>query len=58
MFFFWHKRENHSQIRNKLVALGREDLIDKLITEKKNIFALAFKERRKEIDTLKLKGLK
>ena len=35
MFFFWHKRENHNQIRNKLVEIGREDLIDKLITEKK-----------------------
>jgi len=35
LFFFWHKRENHQQIRDKLVSIGREDLIEKLITEKK-----------------------
>ena len=35
LFFFWHKRENHQQIREKLVSIGREDLIEKLITEKK-----------------------
>ncbi len=35
LFFFWHKRENHQQIREKLTAIGREDLIDKLIGDKK-----------------------
>ena len=35
MFFFWHKRENHQQIRDQLKNLGREDLIEKLIGEKK-----------------------
>ncbi len=35
LFFFWHKRENHQQIRDKLKSLGREDLIDKLISDKK-----------------------
>ena len=35
LFFFWHKRENHQQIRDKLKSIGREDLIDKLIGEKK-----------------------
>ena len=35
LFFFWHKRENHQQIRDKLKSIGREDLIDKLIAEKK-----------------------
>jgi len=35
LFFFWHKRENHQQIRDKLISIGREDLIEKLITEKK-----------------------
>jgi uncharacterized radical SAM protein YgiQ len=35
MFFFWHKRENHHQIREQLKKLGRDDLIEKLIGEKK-----------------------
>jgi uncharacterized radical SAM protein YgiQ len=35
MFFFWHKRENHNQIRDKLTSMGREDLIDKLIGDRK-----------------------
>ncbi|GJM34848.1 MAG: UPF0313 protein [Saprospiraceae bacterium] len=35
MFFFWHKRENHQMIRDKLTSIGREDLIDKLIGDKK-----------------------
>lgn len=35
LFFFWHKRENHQQIRDKLTAIGREDLIEKLIEDKK-----------------------
>ncbi len=35
LFFFWHKRENHKAIREKLEAIGREDLIEKLIDEKK-----------------------
>lgn len=35
LFFFWHKRENHQLIREKLKSIDREDLIEKLITEKK-----------------------
>ena len=35
LFFFWHKRENHKVIREKLKNIGREDLIEKLIEEKK-----------------------
>jgi uncharacterized radical SAM protein YgiQ len=35
LFFFWHKRENHQVIRDKLTELGREDLIEKLIADKK-----------------------
>jgi uncharacterized radical SAM protein YgiQ len=35
LFFFWHKRENHQQIRDKLTSIGREDLIEKLIEDKK-----------------------
>ena len=35
LFFFWHKRENHQLIRDKLTAIGREDLIGKLVDDKK-----------------------
>ncbi|MCB9288286.1 MAG: YgiQ family radical SAM protein [Lewinellaceae bacterium] len=35
LFFFWHKRENHRAIRDKLTSIGREDLIEKLIEDKK-----------------------
>ncbi|MFK7808941.1 MAG: YgiQ family radical SAM protein [Saprospiraceae bacterium] len=35
LFFFWHKRENHQIIRDKLKKIDREDLIEKLIGEKK-----------------------
>ena len=35
LFFFWHKRENHQEIRDRLQSIGREDLIDKLISDKK-----------------------
>jgi len=35
LFFFWHKRENHQIIRDKLKSMGREDLIEKLINDKK-----------------------
>ena len=35
LFFFWHKRENHQEIREKLKAIDREDLIEKLIGDKK-----------------------
>jgi len=35
MFFFWHKRENHKKIREKLISIGREDLIEKLIDDQK-----------------------
>ncbi|MBR9922457.1 MAG: YgiQ family radical SAM protein [Bacteroidetes bacterium] len=42
LFFFWHKRENHQAIRDKLASLGREDLIEKLLHDKK-------KARKQEI---------
>jgi uncharacterized radical SAM protein YgiQ len=35
LFFFWYKKENHNIIRDKLKSLGREDLIEKLIGDKK-----------------------
>jgi len=34
LFFFWHKRENFQEIKDKLTAMGREDLIEKLIADK------------------------
>ncbi|NNE29877.1 MAG: YgiQ family radical SAM protein [Saprospiraceae bacterium] len=37
MFFFWYKRENHKQIRHELMKMGREDLIEKLIGDKKRL---------------------
>lgn len=35
LFFFWYKRENYRAIRDKLSNLGRDDLIEKLLNEKK-----------------------
>ena len=35
LFFFWHKKENYQLIRDKLTKIGRTDLIEKLIGEKK-----------------------
>lgn len=35
LFFFWYKRENYMQIRDKLRSMGREDLIEKLLHDKK-----------------------
>lgn len=46
LFFFWHKRENHQQIRDKLVSMGREDLIEKLIAEKKKHYKKEFIRQR------------
>jgi radical SAM superfamily enzyme YgiQ (UPF0313 family) len=31
MFFFWYKKENKQEIQNKLISLGRKDLLSKLI---------------------------
>jgi uncharacterized radical SAM protein YgiQ len=42
LFFFWYKRENYRQIREKLQNIGREDLIEKLLMDKK-------KHQKKEI---------
>lgn len=35
LFFFWHKRENQRLIREKLMSIGREDLVEKLVGERK-----------------------
>jgi hypothetical protein len=34
-FFFWYKLENRHWIRHTLERLGRRDLIDKLLVDKK-----------------------
>jgi len=47
MFFFWYKRENHRIIRDKLKAMNREDLIEKLIGDKK---------KAKKTELLKARG--
>ena len=49
LFFFWHKRENHQIIRDKLQSIGREDLIEKLIGDKK-------KHHKRELLKSKRKG--
>ena len=35
LFFFWYKKENYEAIKSKLVALGRHDLIERLLGRKK-----------------------
>lgn len=35
LFFFWYKRENYKRIRDKLNAMERPDLVDKLLKDKK-----------------------
>ena len=48
-FFFWYKKENHDAIRKKLTQIGRTDLIDKLVGDKKRFNKKeAIKDRRKK----------
>jgi radical SAM superfamily enzyme YgiQ (UPF0313 family) len=49
LFFFWYKRENHRIIRDKLTQMGRPDLIEKLLNDRK-------KEFKKEIIKSKAKN--
>lgn len=42
LFFFWYKRENYRRIRDKLSNMGRPDLVDKLLHDRK-------KHQKKEI---------
>lgn len=56
LFFFWHKRENHQQIRDQLKKLGRDDLIEKLIGEKKKYQKQeAIKDRNKKATSKRFK---
>jgi uncharacterized radical SAM protein YgiQ len=48
LFFFWYKPENHHLIRQKLTEMGREDLIEKLIGEKKRHHKQEFIKGRKQ----------
>jgi len=49
MFFFWHKRENHKQIRDKLISMGREDLIEKLIEDQKKQHKREYVKKRGQV---------
>lgn len=55
LFFFWHKRENHNVIRQKLTEMGREDLIEKLIGEKKKFAKREFIKNKKRRTNFKNK---
>jgi len=35
LFFFWYKRENYQRIRDKLNNMGRPDLVEKLLHDRK-----------------------
>lgn len=37
LFFFWYKRENNHLIRQKLESMGREDLVEKLLQDRKKV---------------------
>ena len=47
LFFFWYKRENYSKIRDKLNSMGRPDLIEKLLKEKKKAAKSEYLKQRK-----------
>ena len=49
LFFFWYKRDNYRKIRDKLSHMGREDLIEKLLHDRK-------KATKREIIRGKRKG--
>lgn len=51
LFFFWYKRENQNQIREKLEKLGRADLIEKLIGEKKRFHKQELLKGKRRKDT-------
>jgi len=35
LFFFWHNKENYVRIKDKLVNMGRGDLVEKLVGDRK-----------------------
>ncbi len=48
LFFFWYKPENWGIIRSKLKALGRDDLIEKLLRDRKKNAKRRMIERRRK----------
>ena len=53
LFFFWYKRENYHRIKDKLYNMGRPDLIEKLLhdrkkQQKKQIIKSRAKSKRKK----------
>ncbi len=46
LFFFWYKRENYKIIKDKLTKLGRPDLVDKLLEDKKKAHKKDFIQQR------------
>ncbi len=59
LFFFWHKRENQQAIRDKLVNIGREDLVEKLVGEhRKHQKRTHLKQRRRKRDQAQGRGKK
>jgi uncharacterized radical SAM protein YgiQ len=61
MFFFWHKRENYQEIKDKLTSLERPDLIEKLLNDKKKarkteIIKSKVHQKRKSKAPFKKKG--
>ncbi len=58
-FFFWYKRENHNYIRQTLNNVGRKDLVEQLIGNKKETKKEVpkwLKEKRKSRTTRNRKG--
>ena len=48
LYSFWYKRENHKLIREKLTNMGREDMIDKLVGDRKRANKKEIIKNRKE----------
>ncbi len=46
LFFFWHKRENYRTIKDKLTQMGREDLIEKLLSDKRKAAKTEFIKKK------------
>ena len=58
LYFFWYKRENHQLIREKLTNMGREDMIDKLVGDRKRANKKEIIKNRKEDTRGSRKGKK
>lgn len=56
MFFFWHKRENHKRIREKLKAIGQEHMIELLLEQKRKDNKKEFIKNRAKQGSKKHRG--